>query len=42
MNDSHDAEYQDHARMWHDFTRLMTYGIVFVVLILLGMAALLV
>ena len=38
MNDSHDAEYLEHARMWHDFTRLMTYGIVVVIIILLGMA----
>ena len=38
MNDLYDAEYQDHARMWHDFTRLMTGGIVFVILTLLGLA----
>ena len=38
MDDSLDAEYQDHARMWHDFTRMMTGSVVFVVLVLLGMA----
>ena len=42
MNDSYDAEYEDHARMWRSFTRLMTGGVIVVVLILLGMLATLV
>ena len=42
MNDSYDeAEYQDHARTWEGFTRFMTGSLAFVVLILVGMAALL-
>ena len=42
MNDSHDAEYLEHARTWEGFTKLTTYGVVFVVVVLLGMAATLV
>ena len=39
MNDSYDdAEYQDHARTWEGFTRFMTGGVIFVVLVLVGMA----
>ena len=42
MNDSYDAEYEDHARMWRDFTRMTTGGIIVVILVLVGMAAVLV
>ena len=38
MNDSTDAEYRDHASTWLGFTRLMTYSIIVVVLVLIGMA----
>ena len=38
MNDSTDAEYLDHARTWEGFTRFMTYGVIVVVLVLIGMA----
>lgn len=38
MNELHDAEYQDHARMWESFTKLMTGSVIFVILVLLGMA----
>ena len=42
MNDSYDdAEYQDHARTWEGFTRFMTGSLAFVVVVLVGMAALL-
>ncbi len=42
MNDSHDAEYQDHARMWRSFTQLMTATVIISALVLLAMAATLV
>ncbi len=42
MNDSHDAEYQEHAKMWRSFTQLMTGSVVVTALVLLGMAATLV
>lgn len=37
MNDQYDAEYQDHAEMWDSFTKLMTGGVIFVILVLVGL-----
>ena len=42
MNESDDAEYEDHASTWLGFTRFVTISTVIVVVILLAMAALLV
>ena len=38
MNDSHDAEYLEHARTWQGFTRLIIGGIATIVVVLVGMA----
>ena len=38
MNDSDDAEYMEHASTWLGFTRMMTYSVIFVILVLLGLA----
>ncbi len=38
MSDTHDAEYDDHARMWHLFTRLVTIGVGVTVSVLVLMA----
>ncbi len=38
MSDTHDAEYDDHARMWHLFTRLVTIGVAVTVSVLVLMA----
>ncbi|MFP6730187.1 MAG: hypothetical protein VCD50_08485 [Alphaproteobacteria bacterium] len=42
MNDSYDAEYQDHATMWRNFVRLMSGCTVFAILVLVGLAVTLV
>lgn len=42
MNDNHDAEYEVHANTWRDFTRLMTAGVIFCIVVLIGMAVTLV
>lgn len=41
MNDSTNAQYLDHVRTWEGFTRFVTYGIIFVICVLLGLAMLL-
>ena len=41
MNDSHDAEYLEHAETWRGFTRLIIGGIATVVVVLIGMAVVL-
>ena len=41
MNDSHDAEYLEHAETWRGFTRLVTGGTAIVVVVLIGMAVIL-
>ena len=38
MSDMHDAEYDEHARMWHLFTRLVTIGVAVAVSVLVLMA----
>lgn len=39
MNDSDDEEYETHARTWIGFTLFMKWSVIFVVVILAGMAA---
>ena len=38
MSDLHDAEYDEHARMWRLFTRLVTIGVAVAVSVLVLMA----
>ncbi|GEM_PF-5595714 len=38
MSHLDDADYQERVKMWHTFTRLTTWSVVFVVIILVGMA----
>ena len=38
MSDTHDADYDEHARMWHLFTRLVTIGVGVAVSVLVLMA----
>ncbi len=38
MSHMDDADYQERAKMWHTFTRLSTWAVVLVVVILVGMA----
>ena len=38
MSDTHDAEYAEHAGMWHTFTRLMLAGVVGALAVLIFMA----
>ena len=38
MSHMDDADYQERAKMWHIFTRLTIWAVVFVVVILVGMA----
>ncbi len=38
MSDTHDTEYDDHARMWQQFTRLVTIGVAVTVSVLVLMA----
>ncbi len=38
MSGNHDADFQQHVATWNGFTRLVTWGIVIVIAILVGMA----
>ena len=38
MSHMDDADYQERVKTWHNFTRLTTWTVVFVVIILVGMA----
>ena len=38
MSHLDDADYQERVKMWHTFTRLTTWSVAFVVIILAGMA----
>ncbi len=38
MSHMDDADYQERVKMWHAFTRLATWGVVVVVVVLSGMA----
>ncbi len=38
MSHMDDADYRERAKMWHTFTRLSTWAVVIVVVILVGMA----
>lgn len=38
MSERQDADFIEHVKTWHGFTRLIISGIVLVVLVLVGMA----